>query len=44
MASKLVIMESPVKSKAVQSYLGDDYLVLSSDGHIRNLAIKANMV
>lgn len=40
MASKLVIMESPVKSKAVQSYLGDDYLVLSSDGHIRNLAIK----
>jgi len=40
MPSKLVIMESPVKSKAVQSYLGEDYLVLSSDGHIRNLAIK----
>ncbi|WP_375316950.1 type I DNA topoisomerase [Spiroplasma endosymbiont of Virgichneumon dumeticola] len=40
MPSKLVIMESPVKSKAVQAYLGDDYLVLSSDGHIRNLAIK----
>lgn len=40
MPSKLVIMESPIKSKAVQSYLGDDYLVLSSDGHIRNLAIK----
>lgn len=40
MSSKLVIMESPVKSKAVQAYLGDDYLVLSSDGHIRNLAIK----
>ncbi|WP_338980682.1 type I DNA topoisomerase [Spiroplasma endosymbiont of Lasioglossum malachurum] len=40
MPSKLVIMESPVKSKAVQSYLGNDYLVLSSDGHIRNLAIK----
>ncbi|WP_353306500.1 type I DNA topoisomerase [Spiroplasma ixodetis] len=34
-------MESPVKSKAVQSYLGNDYLVLSSDGHIRNLAIKS---
>ena len=40
MSSKLVIMESPIKSKTVQSYLGDDYLVLSSDGHIRNLAIK----
>lgn len=40
MPSKLVIMESPVKSKAVQAYLGDEYLVLSSDGHIRNLAIK----
>ncbi|MDQ7982833.1 MAG: type I DNA topoisomerase [Spiroplasma sp.] len=40
MSSKLVIMESPTKSKTVASYLGKDYLVLSSDGHIRDLATK----
>lgn len=38
MSSKLVIMESPTKSKAVQNYLGKDYIVLSSDGHIRDLS------
>lgn len=40
MSSKLVIMESPTKSKAVQSYLGNDFVVLSSDGHIRDLSTK----
>lgn len=40
MSSKLVIMESPTKSKTVASYLGQDYVVLSSDGHIRDLATK----
>lgn len=40
MSSKLVIMESPTKSKTVASYLGKDYVVLSSDGHIRDLATK----
>lgn len=40
MSTKLVIMESPTKSKTVASYLGKDYLVLSSDGHIRDLASK----
>ncbi|MGL5268764.1 MAG: type I DNA topoisomerase [Spiroplasma sp.] len=40
MGSKLVIMESPTKSKTVASYLGKDYIVLSSDGHIRDLATK----
>lgn len=40
MSSKLVIMESPTKSKTVASYLGKDYIVLSSDGHIRDLATK----
>lgn len=40
MSTKLVIMESPTKSKTVASYLGEDYLVLSSDGHIRDLATK----
>lgn len=40
MSLKLVIMESPTKSKTVASYLGKDYIVLSSDGHIRDLATK----
>ncbi len=34
----LVIMESPTKTKAIQSYLGNDYYVTSSEGHIRNLS------
>ncbi len=40
MADKLVIVESPSKSKTISQYLGDDYHVLSSKGHIRDLAIK----
>ncbi len=40
MANTLVIMESPTKTKAVEKYLGDGYLVLSSEGHIRNLSTK----
>ncbi|MEC9485122.1 MAG: type I DNA topoisomerase [Candidatus Izemoplasma sp.] len=40
MAEKLVIVESPSKSKTISQYLGDDYHVLSSKGHIRDLAIK----
>ena len=35
---KLVIVESPAKSKTIEKYLGSDYKVLSSKGHIRNLA------
>ena len=38
MASKLVIVESPSKSKTIEKYLGKDYQVLSSKGHIRDLA------
>ncbi|MEG0686723.1 MAG: type I DNA topoisomerase [Erysipelotrichales bacterium] len=38
MASKLVIVESPSKSKTIEKYLGEDYQVLSSKGHIRDLA------
>ena len=37
---KLVIVESPSKSKTIEKYLGEDYKVLSSKGHIRDLAIK----
>ena len=36
----LVIVESPSKSKTIQKYLGKDYTVVSSKGHIRDLAIK----
>ena len=34
----LVIVESPAKSKTIEKYLGDGYKVLSSKGHIRDLA------
>jgi DNA topoisomerase I len=37
---KLVIVESPSKSKTIQKYIGDDFSVVSSKGHIRDLAIK----
>ncbi len=35
---KLVIVESPSKSRTIEKYLGADYQVLSSKGHIRDLA------
>ena len=38
MAKNLVIVESPAKSKTIEKYLGSDYKVLSSKGHIRDLA------
>src|SRR3990167_11198525 len=34
---KLVIFESPTKAKTIGKYLGKDYTVLSSFGHIRDL-------
>ena len=36
--SKLIIVESPGKIKKIKSYLGSDYNVLASVGHIRDLA------
>ena len=38
MAKYLVIVESPAKSKTIEHYLGEDYKVVSSKGHIRDLA------
>ena len=38
MAKNLVIVESPSKSKTIEKYLGNDYKVVSSKGHIRDLA------
>lgn len=37
---KLVIVESPSKSKTIEKYLGEGYEVVSSKGHIRDLAKK----
>lgn len=37
MAQSLVIVESPSKSKTVKKYLGKDYIVEASVGHIKNL-------
>ena len=38
MSKNLVIVESPSKSKTIEKYLGSEYKVLSSKGHIRDLA------
>ena len=35
---KVIIVESPSKTKTISKYLGSDYEVLSSKGHIRDLA------
>ena len=38
MAKNLVIVESPSKSKTIEKYLGKDFKVVSSKGHIRDLS------
>ena len=38
MSKNLVIVESPSKSKTIEKYLGKDFKVVSSKGHIRDLA------
>lgn len=40
MSKKLVIVESPSKAKTIQKYLGNDYIIESSYGHIRDLPKK----
>ncbi len=40
MAKKLVIVESPSKTKPIEKYLGSDYHVVSSKGHVRDLSTK----
>jgi len=37
MAKNLVIVESPAKAKTIEKYLGSDYTVASSYGHVRDL-------
>jgi len=40
MSKNLVIVESPAKAKTIEKFLGNDYHVMSSFGHIRDLAEK----
>lgn len=40
MAKNLVIVESPSKSKTIEKYLGSDYIVTYSKGHIRDLTTR----
>ena len=40
MQKNLVIVESPAKAKTIEKFLGSDYKVMSSYGHIRDLKTK----
>ena len=40
MAKNLVVVESPAKAKTIGKYLGPDYRVMASIGHIKDLPSK----
>ena len=40
MSSNIVIVESPAKAKTIEKYLGKDFKVISTVGHLRNLPSK----
>ena len=40
MSKNLVIVESPAKAKTIEKYLGSEFTVLSSIGHIRSIVKK----
>lgn len=45
MSKNLVIVESPAKAKTIEKFLGEDYHVLSSQGHVRDISgVKNNSI
>ena len=44
MSKNLVIVESPAKAKTIEKYLGKDFSVLASYGHVRDLVPKEGAV
>ena len=44
MAENLVIVESPAKARTIKKYLGKDFDVLASYGHVRDLVPKEGAV
>ena len=44
MSTSLVIVESPAKAKTINRYLGNDYKVLASYGHVRDLLPKTGAI
>ncbi|MCB0274926.1 MAG: hypothetical protein KDI06_08950, partial [Calditrichaeota bacterium] len=44
MAKKLVIVESPAKARTINKYLGKDFQVVASYGHVRDLIPKEGAV
>ena len=44
MATNLLIVESPAKAKTLQKYLGKDFEILASYGHVRDLVPKTGAV
>ena len=44
MTKNLVIVESPAKAKTIKKYLGKDFEVMASYGHVRDLVPKEGAV
>ena len=44
MTNNLVIVESPAKAKTIKKYLGADFTILASYGHVRDLLPKEGAV